>query len=89
IYMTLSEIADEFYEFLSSDDITELEKNGGTFNTPALNLGMSSLILPGNEYDNLYTLQSIQQQYTETNGIRVFKCTWKSKKKVGRVTAID
>ena len=80
--MSISEIIDEFYEFLTPAQITELED---------YSLGV------GSAYSNFYSVYNIpevnsmtdfSQDYTDS-GFDVHRVRWKSKKKVGSWHYID
>ena len=75
-YLTVSEIVDNFYEYLTEDQITELEQiQAGAIPTtvygaPILNIG---------EVDSIYTFEDDYGQ----RGIPVHRVRWKSKRKIG------
>lgn len=75
-YLTVSEIVDQFYEYLTEDQITELEQiQAGAIPTtvygaPILNIG---------EVDSIYTFEDDYGQ----RGIPVHRVRWKSKRKIG------
>ena len=75
-YMTISEITDAFYEYLTEEQLKELESiQSGAIPTniygpPILNIG---------EVDSIYTFEDDYGQ----RGIPVHRVRWKSKKKMG------
>jgi len=75
-FLTVSEIVDNFYEYLTEDQITELEQiQAGAIPTtvygaPILNIG---------EVDSIYTFEDDYGQ----RGIPVHRVRWKSKRKIG------
>lgn len=75
-FLTVSEIVDQFYEYLTDDQITELEQiQAGAIPTtvygaPILNIG---------EVDSIYTFEDDYGQ----RGIPVHRVRWKSKRKIG------
>lgn len=75
-FLTVSEIVDNFYEYLTDDQITELEQiQAGAIPTtvygaPILNIG---------EVDSIYTFEDDYGQ----RGIPVHRVRWKSKRKIG------
>lgn len=75
-YLTVSEIIDEFYEYLTDDQVRDLESiQAGSIPTniygpPILNIG---------EVDSIYTFEDDYGQ----RGIPVHRVRWKSKKKMG------
>jgi len=75
-YLTVSEIIDQFYEYLTDDQIKDLESiQSGAIPTniygpPILNIG---------EVDSIYTFEDDYGQ----RGIPVHRVRWKSKKKMG------
>jgi hypothetical protein len=75
-YLTVSEIVDNFYEYLTEDQIKQLEEiQAGSIPTtvygaPVLNIG---------EVDSIYTFEDDYGQ----RGIPVHRVRWKSKRKVG------
>lgn len=75
-YLTVSEVIDQFYEYLTEDQIRELESiQSGAIPTniygpPILNIG---------EVDSIYTFEDDYGQ----RGIPVHRVRWKSKKKMG------
>ncbi len=80
--MTLSEIIDEFYEFLTESQIKELETRGYS----GMNLFNSvdrSIVIP--EVDSIHQFQD----YAYNRGIAVHRGRWKSKKKMGIWSYID
>ncbi len=81
---TISEIVDEFYEFLTPEQIDELESWGtGSGNDSLYNFGDRPLVIP--EVDSIYAFQDNWAQ----RGIPVHRVRWKSKKKVGTWHYID
>ena len=74
--MTVSEIIDEYYEFLTPDQIDWLESYGQAANG-LYNYGDAPFMIP--EVDSIYTFESS----TMARGIPVHRCRWKSKKKQG------
>lgn len=85
-WMSYSEIIDELYDILTEDQIRQIEAIGqGTSMAFSYNLA-NPLVPPGDTIESIYALESsaIQQ-----SGIKVFFCTWKSKKKIGILTYID
>jgi hypothetical protein len=79
-YMTLSEILDNFYDILTEDQVQKLEDISTTQSiSTSYNMGFP-LVPPGENVDSIYALEhnSVQKQ-----GLKLFQCTWKSKKKVG------
>lgn len=80
--MTVSEIIDEFYQYLTPEQIDELESYGWG-STNLFNFGDITLMVP--EVDNLY---AFEDQYTK-RGIPVHRVRWASQKKVGYWTYID
>ena len=80
-FMSVSEIIDEFGDFLSEKQVKDLDE--GT-----RNLGMNrNTMLPGYAYDkstlNDYEQNSSYDARSRTSFIRVVTCVWKSMKKVG------
>jgi len=75
-YMNVSEIIDSYYEYLTEDQIHELEtvQSGGfpttLFGPPIMNIG---------EVDSIYTFED---QYGQ-RGLPVHSVRWKSKRKMG------
>lgn len=80
--MTIGEIVDEFYEYLTPAQIDELEQWGEASNTP-YNFGDQMFVIP--ETDSLYSFEDSWFQ----RGIPVHRVRWKSKKKVGTLHYLD
>lgn len=80
--MTVSEITDEFYEYLTPAQLEELESWGLGTNS-IYNFGDIQFSIP--EVDSIY---AFEDSYTH-RGIPVHRARWKSKKKVGSWNYID
>lgn len=80
--MTLSEIVDEFYEYLTPDQIDDLEKYGYS-GMSMFNSVDRPLAIP--EVDSIYQFQD----FSFNRGIAVHRGRWKSKKKLGIWSYID
>jgi hypothetical protein len=74
--MTVSEITDEFYEYLTPEQIDELESWGQGANS-LYNFGDQQFSIP--EVDSIYAFEDSWNQ----RGIPVHRVRWQSKKKVG------
>ena len=74
--MTVSEIVDEFYEYLTPEQIDELESWGQGANS-LYNFGDQQFSIP--EVDSIYAFEDSWNQ----RGIPVHRVRWISKKKVG------
>jgi len=85
-YMTLSEILDTFYDILTDTQVQKLEDMSTTQSiSTSYNMGFP-LVPPGENVDSIYSLEhnSVQKQ-----GMKLFYCTWKSKKKIGTLFTQD
>ncbi len=80
--MTVSDIVDEFYEYLTPAQIDELESFGDG-STTRYNFNNSIFSIP--EVDSIFAFES---HYTQ-KGITVHRVRWKSKKQIGSWHFID
>jgi hypothetical protein len=80
--MTVSEIVDEFYEYLSEDQLEKLQQYGSSTNS-LYNFGDQSFLIP--TVDSIYAFEA---NWSE-RGIPVHRVRWKSKKKMGIWTFIN
>lgn len=80
--LTVSEIIDQFYEYLTPEQIDELESWGQGANT-LYNFGDNQFMIP--EVDSIYAFEDNWYQ----RGIPVHRVRWKSKKKVGTLHFLD
>lgn len=86
-WMSYSQIIDEFRSDLNKDEIYEIENfflQGGNF---GYNVPQRLQILDVDDIDNVE--YSFGYSFDSRGNIRVLKCVWKSKKKVGIVNTID
>ncbi len=86
-WMSYSQIIDEFRSDLTNDEVFEIENfflSGGNF---GLNVPQRLQILDIDDMDNVEF--SFGYSFDSRGNIRVLKCVWKSKKKVGIVTYFD
>lgn len=85
-YMTLSEITDELYDILTAEQLQELEDMSmSTSMMTSYNMGYP-VIPQGDNVDSIYALENAN---VLKQGLKVFFCTWKSKKKVGNLITFD
>jgi hypothetical protein len=85
-YMSYSEIIDEFYDILTEQQIDEIENmSASQAISTSYNMGFP-IVPPGQNIDSIYALEANNFQ---RQGLKVWLCTWKSKKKVGVLTTFD
>lgn len=89
-FKSVSKIIDDYYEYLTPEEIDRLEQNFGGLGSP---FGESSIsMLPDKSYiemqDTMYP--SAFNDFKDENGnIRVCQVTWKSRKRLARLFFID